>query len=1546
MRKRETHIVRGMSRDLAVHRFDPNLVVDARNIRITTVKDNSSLLTVTNEKGTEEFSVSGADIRGTIIGSAVLNKLLVLFTTENGSDRIYKLKFTDSFTSATSYLLFPEAIGVSKSLNFQTDHPLETLPVYENEDIQKVYWVDGINQPRMINVAGDTPVSNGDSFNFNRKIAADYKMKITKYNTGGEFPAGTIQYCFNYFNKFGQETNIVDQSPLYYLSPKDSGLPADAMSTSSFLIELSNLDSNYEYVRLYSIVRTSENATPIARIVGDYKISVVRNPASWVVDNDLDTFDFEDASVVDINTGEIAYNLSDVYEAPEQSSDIEVPLLSTQAILVRSSGVLYASFSSTTGNRKSYIMICRDSRGIHVYRNTPTTIIKKSLLQDSYIGEVTAVDNGIIGSTIDASSLLFIGGQDIVAGTLASKDNTLFLGNIKEKVPNIGNIPIEGVPLKDFIRGKAESCIYNIDGVENGEFDIGGDESLVVSGIKFYDYPIDNNKSSYDTKSFKARENYRLGIIAQYNTGQWSEALWVEDLDEEFSPARNVFYFNYMQLNYKATYKKPGFKLTIPASVSAALQNAGFIRVAPIVVYPETVDRKVVCQGILSGTLFNVSDRDGDSPYSQSDWRFRSGYSWERVESEIQCNPIYTGPKYPIAYYDSDDTQMPDDDFTEVFTTQFYRDPNVLSFHSPDIEEDEELYTSELSNTRLRIIGISNLGILDDEIASAETAAEVRVFTTSEGDAKVSGPVPFKDKTSIIPYQRNPSYNVYGNTELSFPGYIDYMMGMVVRDNDGVETQEITSGAVFKFTTFLWHKKGTLSSRPMQNLINSRYPMTGLYSHKLTSELRYARTAFFQSGETPGLDYFNLAITPPKVVDADSPLTKFELENGNKKLYYGDMDKVLVPPFKDIPATNTIGGAHATWELGTRVGYPIEFMGIAYCDDSTDPNELIWEEEDERQLAPLAHSLIDIVPSGCYNKDPIVIQYKSPKHLVFSLTSDNPQADEIYQLGNSMAGEYHTFWMPEGVTKEFVNVLNGNLSDTIGGVSGIVSNSVLVGELYRDFTDEQSRARFGGTSDEAIANNIWKRCGDSVKLDSDSSITLYYKEGDTYVGRYDCLKSYPRTNEDMNQLVSIYSTELESRVNLDARYDKMRGLADNTTVRPTNFNLFNHAGYEQDNQFFTYKAIDYDRYKNSSFPNLIAFTLEKKPAADIDTWTSIPMTMTADAQGDLGEITKLTAFNDNLFLFQNRGIAQVLFNERVQIPTSDGQPIEITNGLKYGGLRYITNQIGLTNKWSLCTTPNGMYFVDDEKNTLYIFNGQQLQDLSSKHGFRTWFSAIDSHNIWNPSDYSNLRTFYDKVNADLYFMVDDESLVFSEQIGTFTSFMDYAKLPVMVNVNDKFFTFTKNETTGMNRTWEMFAGDFNSFFGNIRPYWLTFISNSDPTIDKIFDNLAWRSFEYSEVTDDFQGILQPLKTFDSLRVWNDHQDSGEVALYDQEGNMTPTLKKKFNVFRALVPRDKLGNWKGKGINRIRNTWSYIRLAKLNPDTDLMMFSDLDVDFFE
>ena len=114
MNVKETHIMQGMTKDLSVHKFNPNMAFDARNIRITALKDNKTLLAVTNEKGTREFNITG-NILGTIIGTAVLNNTLVVFTTTgtpNSSESFFKSILTPFFFASSNKFTQTITFGV------------------------------------------------------------------------------------------------------------------------------------------------------------------------------------------------------------------------------------------------------------------------------------------------------------------------------------------------------------------------------------------------------------------------------------------------------------------------------------------------------------------------------------------------------------------------------------------------------------------------------------------------------------------------------------------------------------------------------------------------------------------------------------------------------------------------------------------------------------------------------------------------------------------------------------------------------------------------------------------------------------------------------------------------------------------------------------------------------------------------------------------------------------------------------------------------------------------------------------------------------------------------------------------------------------------------------------------------------------------------------------------------------------------------------------------------------------------------------------------
>jgi hypothetical protein len=205
---------------------------------------------------------------GTPIGTAIINHQLVVFTHDDYRDFIYILKYANK---EKTQLLCKMLFGYySVSLGFDIDHPIETLVSYESENIQKVYWTDGKNQPRVINVAGEIKQMSATQFDFVPELQLREDIAVEKQLGGnGMFAPGVIQYAFTYYRKNGQETNIVYTSPLLYISYKDRGASPEDKVENSFKITAGRLDFNFDYLRIYSIQRTSINGTPICKRLRD-----------------------------------------------------------------------------------------------------------------------------------------------------------------------------------------------------------------------------------------------------------------------------------------------------------------------------------------------------------------------------------------------------------------------------------------------------------------------------------------------------------------------------------------------------------------------------------------------------------------------------------------------------------------------------------------------------------------------------------------------------------------------------------------------------------------------------------------------------------------------------------------------------------------------------------------------------------------------------------------------------------------------------------------------------------------------------------------------------------------------------------------------------------------------------------------------------------------------------------------------------------------------------------------------------------------------------
>lgn len=276
---------KGIAQDAINGSVNSQFAYKITNMRISASK-NSNVLQLTTEKGTTGLRIDQASDDfvedGIYLGHCVVGNYVILFVTSEQGDFIYRLDFKNHDVDAEcrNELIF------HGNLNFNENHRIESIGIYENENIQKVYWIDGLNQPRVINVVSSNlpiNISTQDvytGFDFIQKVLkqndspaleSSARIIVEKQYDGGNFTAGVIQYGYSLYNLNGQETPIIDITSLLYITDANRGGAPNEVCNCSFKINIENrnLASDFDYIRIYSIQRQSLNGTPIAKVVVD-----------------------------------------------------------------------------------------------------------------------------------------------------------------------------------------------------------------------------------------------------------------------------------------------------------------------------------------------------------------------------------------------------------------------------------------------------------------------------------------------------------------------------------------------------------------------------------------------------------------------------------------------------------------------------------------------------------------------------------------------------------------------------------------------------------------------------------------------------------------------------------------------------------------------------------------------------------------------------------------------------------------------------------------------------------------------------------------------------------------------------------------------------------------------------------------------------------------------------------------------------------------------------------------------------------------------------
>lgn len=317
---------KGMSKDLAKSK-QSDKYFDAKNIRILAT-DQQSSFAVTNEHGNEqiftipvpEFNITTTSIdytvgttaksleyatvtnviprcnleenyygavgpvetsgAQTIIGVKELRDSAIIVSTDSsGFDCFWELTGVNSGTFDL-VLLYMNDLGLN-----QTDL-VQVLYNYENSIIQKIYFVDGVNQLRFMNIRQS--IDNGDSKNLidvpgnSIDTVSTFEISQPTVNdvvAGGNHTAGMVQYAYGLYILNGSQTTISPTSDLVSLD-KGPGLGGGDVNENvgrAVIVGVPNIDPAFTHIKLYSIKYTSYNEEPSVALIADREIDNFTN---------------------------------------------------------------------------------------------------------------------------------------------------------------------------------------------------------------------------------------------------------------------------------------------------------------------------------------------------------------------------------------------------------------------------------------------------------------------------------------------------------------------------------------------------------------------------------------------------------------------------------------------------------------------------------------------------------------------------------------------------------------------------------------------------------------------------------------------------------------------------------------------------------------------------------------------------------------------------------------------------------------------------------------------------------------------------------------------------------------------------------------------------------------------------------------------------------------------------------------------------------------------------------------------------------------------
>lgn len=314
-----------------------------------------------------------------------------------------------------------------------------------------------------------------------------------------------------------------------------------------------------------------------------------------------------------------------------------------------------------------------------------------------------------------------------------------------------------------------------------------------------------------------------------------------------------------------------------------------------------------------------------------------------------------------------------------------------------------------------------------------------------------------------------------------------------------------------------------------------------------------------------------------------------------------------------------------------------------------------------------------------------------------------------------------------------------------------------------------------------------------------------------------------------------------------------------------------------------------------------------------DSWTIFKPEAYLDVDSKYGPINNLIVFKDGLYYFQDRAIGKFRVLEQAILPeTTTTANMVLGNSGILDRYDYLSLNSGSKHQFGFSQNDSSLLWVDVlNKKLTKLSMGEQggLLPISDLKGLSTFFSKVLNTQLQtNDNPYRNMgitSTYDFKNNEYLITLLNSTTgeyytVAYSEILDGFTSFYSYHP---KVFINDKINIFTVGNLTRGNSLYVNDYGSYGSFYDARKPAdsSVTFIVNQEPGIEKVLTNFEFIVESYT--TTNLNNVYAPFviptnKFFSQLRVFNTYQNTDFIET-------TEIAKRRKTIWNVKAPGNRV-----------------------------------------